>query len=264
MSDPFEGDSQDTLASTRREFAQQADAMSRAAAFNASQAIEPFVRLLGSTPDGPVLDLACGPGIVSFALAQTGMQIVGVDTTAEMLSHARDACRDLERGSAEFREADAASLPFDDGAFAAAVTRLSIHHFPIPERVLGELHRVVRVGGSLVVGDVVASNEPAEARLHNSLERLRDPSHCRFLNEAEISAAIESAGFHIETIEAWANLRNFDEWAAIVSDARSIEPLREVMRALARAKSEAGIDLCLRGEAVEFTHHWRFIRAVAL
>jgi len=115
-----------------------------------------------------------------------------------------------------------------------------------------------------VVGDILASSQPEEARLHNALEQLRDPSHCRLLDEAELRSVIEAAGFRIEAEEAWDNPKTFDEWAAIVADARSVEPVREVMRALARAGLHAGCDLAVNDGEVSFVHHWRFIRATAV
>lgn len=239
---------------TRQEFALQARAMAQGATFQAAGAIEPFLRLLGSPLPSPLLDLACGPGIVTAALAGAGARVVGFDATSEMLEQAGRLCRERHL-QADFRLGDAGHLPFEDGSFAGAATRLSVHHFPEPGRVLGELRRVLRRGAPLVVGDIVASSDPPEARLHNALETLRDPSHCRLLAESELVAVIEKAGFRIQTTENWANPKTFEEWAAVVADARSIEPLREVMRALAQAGIRAGFDLRVEEEQVVFTHH---------
>jgi ubiquinone/menaquinone biosynthesis C-methylase UbiE len=92
-----------------------------------------------------VLDLACGPGILSHALAQAGAEILGIDATAAMLERARERCS--EEDSASFREASAYDLPFGDEHFAGAVTRLSIHHFAEPGRALTELRRVGATAG---------------------------------------------------------------------------------------------------------------------
>jgi ubiquinone/menaquinone biosynthesis C-methylase UbiE len=229
--------------------------------FNAAAAVEPFVRLLSLPLQGPVLDLACGPGILSHALARAGAEVLGIDATAAMLERAREHCSEEE--SASFREASAYDLPFGDEHFAGAVTRLSIHHFAEPGRALTELRRVLHPGAALVLGDIVASSDPDEARLQNALETLRDPSHQRLLGAAELRHTLEAAGFGVEAVEPWANPKSFDEWAAVVEDARSVEPLRDVMESLRRAGATAGIDLRLEGNALSFTHHWCFIQARA-
>jgi ubiquinone/menaquinone biosynthesis C-methylase UbiE len=248
---------------TRAEFTLQAGPMTRGATFNAAAAIEPFVRLLGTPLPDRVLDLACGPGIVSAALARAGVRVVGLDATPGMLEAARARCA-AEGLEAEFREGRAEALPFPDGGFPAATTRLSLHHFETPESVLAELRRVLEHGAVLVVGDIVASDEPAEARLHDALEVLRDPSHVRLLPVAELTGALEAAGFRVEAIEAWDNPKTFSEWAAVVAEARSLGPVREVMLALAGAGVRAGVDLRVEGDEVCFVHHWRFLRAVAV
>lgn len=270
MSNPTPSD----LQSTRDEFALQAQAMSRGRTFNARAAIDPFIRLLRAPSQdadpnppslpSPLLDLACGPGIVSAALAEAGASVVGIDATEEMLERARQLVSDSGSTAVEFRQADAENLPFADASFAGAVSRLAVHHFARPQRVLTELRRVLIPGSTLVVGDIIASGDPAEARLHNAIEKLRDPSHQRHLSEAELRSAIEESGFAIRSVEEWENRKTFDEWAAVVEDARPIEPLREIMRAFAMGGVRAGVDWTVDGATLEFTHHWRFVQASAV
>ena len=248
---------------TRREFTLQARRMTAGRTFNAAEAVEPFVRLLGAPLPERVLDLACGPGIVTAALAAAGTAVVAFDLTDEMLAMARRRCADAGLGRVAFERGEAESLPFASGSFDGAVTRLSLHHFADPRAALAELRRTLRPGGRLVVGDIVASADPATAGLHDALETLRDPTHRRLLPETELVASLESAGFRIETLERWENRKTFSEWAAVVADARSVQPLRDVMRALAHAGVDVGTDLAAVGDEVEFTHHWRFVGAIA-
>jgi len=249
---------------TKREFALQSRPMTEGRTFNADEAVEPFVRLLGTPLPDPVLDLACGPGIVTAAVAGAGTRVVALDLTEEMLAAARHRCEAAALANVEFRAGHAEALPFESASFSGAVTRLSIHHFENPASALSELRRVLAPGGVLVLGDIVASSDARAARLHNALEKLRDPSHVRLLDEAELTGAVERAGFRVDAVEAWENRKTFTEWAAVVSEARSVEPVREVMHALARAGGDAGIELESVGDEPHFTHHWRFLRAVAV
>jgi ubiquinone/menaquinone biosynthesis C-methylase UbiE len=247
----------------RREFALQSGPMARGRTFIAADAVEPFCRLLGDPPPRRVLDLACGPGIVSAAIARAVDAVVAFDLTEEMLEVARARCTAASLGNVEFRLGDAERLPFENGAFDAAVTRLSLHHFRAPHQVLAELRRVVSKGGVLVLGDIVSSEDTASAALHNALEQLRDPSHVRLLSEPDLVALVENAGFEVVAMESWENDKTFSEWAAVVSEARSVEPVREVMRALAHHGIDAGIGLSIKDGEVHFTHHWRFLSARA-
>jgi SAM-dependent methyltransferase len=161
----------------------------------------------------------------------------------------------------EFRLCDATALPFGDGEFDGVVTRLSVHHFEEPAAVLREVHRTLATDGVVALGDVTSSANADEARLHNALEALRDPSHVRMRTEEDLERLVASAGFRIETRLHWKQPRRFEEWAAIVADARSLEPLRVVMRALARAGRTAGIDLREEESTLCFSHHWVFLGA---
>jgi ubiquinone/menaquinone biosynthesis C-methylase UbiE len=100
------------------------------------------------------LDLACGPGPVTAALAGGGALPVGLDFSPAMITLARGAHPDLR-----FEEGDAEMLPFDDGLFDAVVANFGIHHVPSPIRALGEARRVLRPGGRVAF---TAWTPPAE------------------------------------------------------------------------------------------------------
>jgi ubiquinone/menaquinone biosynthesis C-methylase UbiE len=178
-----------------------------------------------------------------------------------MVRRARERCAALT--NTEFHESAVEELPFEDGAFDAVVTRLAIHHFDDPALVLREARRVTAPGGRLVVLDILASEDPEEALLHNALETIRDPSHVRLLAPTELRDVIERAGFNVRGEQRWDQQRNFAEWASIVADARNIDALEPVMAALARAGLHAGVGLEMDGDIVRFTHHWIAVSAEA-
>jgi SAM-dependent methyltransferase len=170
-------------------------------------------------------------------------------------------CSDAGLGNISFREGNAAELPFADASFDAAVTRLSVHHFERPGRVISEIYRVLRPGGRLVLADVISSEQPAEAELQNAIEVLRDPSHVRMLPGSELTALVSGAGFAIEALTSWDKAREFEEWMGIVNDASRVSPLRAVVRALASSGVSAGMGLTIDGSAIRFFHHWNLIAA---
>ncbi len=247
----------------RSEFSAQAGGMDAAPAFHAAFVLEWFVNMVRSARCERVLDLACGPGIVAEVVAPHVSEIIGVDLTPAMLRLAREKFMQANLANGRFEIAAAQALPFMQGGMDQVLTRLSIHHFSDPLQVLKEVRRILRPRGSLILADVISSDDPQQAALHNSLERLRDPTHGRMLTRAELVRAVESAGFHVLSAEAWHQERTFPEWARIVSDPGRTAPLQVIMQTLAEAGLSAGIDLRLEAGELKFTHTWLLVNAQA-
>jgi len=99
-----------------------------------------------------VLDAGCGTGRFTLPLARQGMQVVALDASQEMLDVARRKA--AEAGVAhriEFVLGDVENLDYGDGTFDGATSIAVLRHFPSPARSIGELARVVRPGGTLVL-----------------------------------------------------------------------------------------------------------------
>jgi ubiquinone/menaquinone biosynthesis C-methylase UbiE len=100
-------------------------------------------------PGQAVLDVACGTGIVARTAAELvapGGTVVGLDLNEAMLSVARRIQPD-----AEWRQGDAAALPFDDGAFDAVLCQMALMFFPERAKALAEMRRVVRARGTVAL-----------------------------------------------------------------------------------------------------------------
>jgi len=251
----------DHLERVRQEFGRQADAFAASAAITDERLTTRLVEAMGAIGKGVVLDLACGPGIVTAALARTARAVVAFDLTPEMLAKARQRCAQAGLGNVTFTEGSATDLPFAAGAFDGVVTRLAIHHFKEPRRVMDQVFRVLAPGGTLVVADVVSSENAQASALQNAIEVLRDPSHVRMLPISELVTLVEAASFAIEAQETWDKPREFEEWLGIVNDPERAAPLRTVVRALAEAGKDAGMGLSLADGRVVFFHRWHLISA---
>jgi len=245
----------------RDEFSRQAEAMAAAPAFSAEAIINRFQESIAAKAAGVMLDLACGPGILLAGLASVMRLSVGVDVTPKMIDMARARCLAAGVGNTRFVESLAEDLPFATAAFDCVVTRLAIHHFRDPLGVMREVRRILKADGLLVIADLISSEDPTETRLHNALEQLRDPSHIRMWPESELLKVVSEAGFRVVSTDHWRQPRRFDEWAAIVENARSLESLEVAMRTIAEAGITAGVNLRASADSVEFVHHWMFIAA---
>lgn len=93
---------------------------------------------------GRVLDIGCGNGARLHRLRRAGWMCSGVEGNVDAAARARDEGLDVRHGSGE-------KLPFGSGAFDAVVMAHSIEHCHDPRQVLREVHRVLRVGGHVVV-----------------------------------------------------------------------------------------------------------------
>jgi ubiquinone/menaquinone biosynthesis C-methylase UbiE len=220
-----------------------------------------FQAALNNASSGVLLDVACGPGVVTAALAPRAASVVAFDATEQMLEKAKARCAKAGLGNVEFRLGNAEDLPFGDAQFDGVVTRLAVHHFANPQRALNEIFRVLRSGGTAVIVDVVSSEVAAESNLQNAIERLRDPSHVRMLSASELDACIERSGFHHIQNSTWDMSRELEEWMVIVNDPARIDPIRTVVRTLAEDGRTAGMGLSIKNDQVVFFHRWRLVTA---
>jgi SAM-dependent methyltransferase len=173
------------------------------------------------------LDVACGPGIVTGALAAVGVVMAAVDLTPEMLrqfpgSMALRAC------------ADAGRLPFGAGVFDLVVCRNAVHHFDDPLPIAAEIARVLKPGGRLIVEDMTAAEDLRERDAQEVIERLRDRAHARTLPRSEMLALVAAAGLRCDGEEPRPLTVDFDEWI----DRPAPPP---AARALARRLMEARV-----------------------
>jgi ubiquinone/menaquinone biosynthesis C-methylase UbiE/8-oxo-dGTP pyrophosphatase MutT (NUDIX family) len=142
-----------------------------------------------------VLDVACGPGVLTCAFGQVAHQVTGIDLTPAMIEQAKNLQQSKRLANLTWHIGDVLPLPFSDATFSLVFTRYSFHHFLDPKTVLAEMIRVCSSGGRVAVVDVfTSSKEQAEA--FNGMEKLRDPSHVRALSLEELTNLFQEAGLH--------------------------------------------------------------------
>jgi SAM-dependent methyltransferase len=107
-----------------------------------------FVELL-PPPGRRTLDLGCGEGRVARDLVAAGHTVVGIDAAPAMVEAARGA-----EPAFEVHLADAASLPFEDGAFDLVVAFMSLQDVDDMEGAIRESARVLEPGGRLCLAIV--------------------------------------------------------------------------------------------------------------
>jgi ubiquinone/menaquinone biosynthesis C-methylase UbiE len=106
----------------------------------------PFIEFAGLADGERILDVGCGTGSLTFALAKSAdlAQIAAIDFSPVFVAEAQRRNTDPR---IDIAQGDACDLPFAAGAFDRALALLVLHFVPEPGKAVAEMRRVVRPGG---------------------------------------------------------------------------------------------------------------------
>jgi len=177
--------------------------------------LERLAAIAGQQKPARALDLGCGAGHASFALARGGARrITAYDPSSAMLAVVAQEAATRGSEGIETCVGAAEVLPFESNTFDLVVTRYSAHHWADVPRALAECARVTVPGGRLVVIDVIAPETPLFDTSLQVIEFLRDASHVRDYRLSEWSAMQRAAGFAELTVTRWKLTLEFKSWIA--------------------------------------------------
>jgi ubiquinone/menaquinone biosynthesis C-methylase UbiE len=127
-----------------------------------------------------VLDAACGEGYGSAWLARTARSVTGLDIDVPTVRQARDT---YPARNVRFEVGSVAAMPFGDASFDCAVSFETLEHIAEQEAMLGELRRVLRPDGLLIISTPNRPEYSDRRGFHNEF-------HVRELDEGEFHALI--------------------------------------------------------------------------
>jgi ubiquinone/menaquinone biosynthesis C-methylase UbiE len=198
----------------REQFTRQAEAYAGMQQTRDEAGLRALVALSGAGATSRVLDVACGPGFLTLAFAAVCASARGIDATPAFVDRARRVARERGVPNASFALGDVNALPEPDGACDVVACRAAFHHFPEPERVLAEMTRVAKPGATLLVADLLGSEDPERAELHDRIERLCDPTHVRALPASEFLRLFRAQGLEIASRPGREMRYDVEEWLA--------------------------------------------------
>jgi SAM-dependent methyltransferase len=213
----------------------------------------------GIQPGDHVLDVACGTGVLAREAAKrVGPEgwIAGLDLNEGMLAVARRLLPDVD-----WRQGDAAALPFADGSFDVVVSQFALMYFQDRVAALQEMWRVLKPGGRLAVASWASFDKAkgyralAEIAAHHTNAKAAAVLQAPFVlgDEKELLGLYRDAGVvgaALRTRDGFATFRSIDEFVSaevkgspldgLLSEAEYSELMQEAKRRLAEYVAEDG------------------------
>jgi SAM-dependent methyltransferase len=184
--------------------------------------------------DARVLDLGCGGGHASFAVAAQVKEVVAYDLSRDMLGAVAAEAKRRGLANVVTRQGTVGRLPFGDGEFDVVMTRFSMHHWRNLGAALREARRVMKPDGRAVLMDTISPGTPVLDTFLQAFELFRDPSHVRNYSVAEYCAALTAAGFAVAAITPRRLKIAFGPWVErMATPPAQVEAIRAVQRQVA-------------------------------
>jgi ubiquinone/menaquinone biosynthesis C-methylase UbiE len=119
--------------------------------YNATRKADPFIveklfQLMAPKPDQLHLDIGCGTGNYTIALADKGLKLYGVEPSEQMLKQAR-----AKNPQIKWQTGTAEKIPCEHSLFDGVIATLTLHHWTNLDLSFKEISRVLKSKGRLVI-----------------------------------------------------------------------------------------------------------------
>ena len=219
------GENESGESSAQRMFGAQASHYASSQVHISDNRLTALQRMISERPVARwAIDLGTGAGFTAFAAAEYSSNVVASDITREMLLETRRIGRERGLTNVMLCLNLAEALPLADNSVDLVTCRAAGHHFSDLDAALGEVQRVLKPGGSLVMADSVSPEDDALADWFNDVELRRDYSH---VNNRKVSVLLQMlADRGLEVVERYdeRTYMTFNDWVE-----RTATPEEEVM-----------------------------------
>ena len=147
-----------------------------------------------------VLEVATGTGLIALELGGAGRQIDAIDISPVMIAQAQEKGRARGLDSIRFVVGSTYGLPWPDESYDVVVCANALHVMEEPGRAVGEMKRVLKGGGRLIV-PTYCHGEGLRARMVSYFMHLFGfKAYTRFTARG-LQAFLEGCGFSIVTAD---------------------------------------------------------------
>jgi ubiquinone/menaquinone biosynthesis C-methylase UbiE len=196
------------------QFGNTANAYATSAVHSQGEDLKSLRRIAEGLVKPRILDLGCGAGHASFAVAPAAASVTAYDLSEQMLAVVAQGAKERTLDNVQTNKGAAEKLPFPDGAFDLVISRFSVHHWLDVPGALSEVHRVLTEKGRAVFVDVVSPESPLNDTTLQAVELLRDASHVRDYRVSEWGTMLAAAHFTHACTSNWRLIMVFDDWVA--------------------------------------------------
>lgn len=163
-------------------------------------------------PGSTVLEVGCGPGHYARRLAARfdDLRVVGIDSSEAQLRRARSAAQAGGLTGCRFERADARDLPLLERSVDAVIVSRLFTVLGERERVLSEIHRVLRPGGRVFIAEPRSST-----RTRVALELMRLAARAANILSASTPEPARQEGAGVMVAADFARLTEWHPWARV-------------------------------------------------
>jgi phosphatidylethanolamine/phosphatidyl-N-methylethanolamine N-methyltransferase len=149
-------------------------------------------------PGDRVLEVGVGTGL-SLPLYPRSSRVTGIDISDAMMERARRRVEELGWPNLELRKMDARSLLFTDESFDHVLAPYVVSVAPEPRRVMAEMRRVCRIGGTILVVNHFGSSNRLIARVEGLVTPMTE--WLGFRMDLPVETVIETEGLEVTRVE---------------------------------------------------------------
>ena len=195
-------------------FSPQAEAYLTSPVHSAGADLDLLARTAAALDHPVVLDLGCGAGHASFAVAPFAREVVAFDLSTSMLDVVAAAAKERQLLNIRTMQGSVKELPFESEQFDLVLSRYSAHHWSNVPQALSEARRILKPNGKVCFIDVAGALSPMLDTHLQAVELMRDPSHVRDYTEAEWLSLFQAASFEARIESRWRLALEFSSWVA--------------------------------------------------
>jgi ubiquinone/menaquinone biosynthesis C-methylase UbiE len=154
---------------------------------------------------GEAIELGCGRGYFTKAIARNATQVLATDLSDEMVEAARTALKEFQNITVQ--KADCENTAFPPENFDTVVMVNVVHFIENPDKCLQESYRILKPGGVLLLADYTGCGMKWFEIMKMGMRFLRKwgmpPRYARkgSLSPDELGSLVESAGFQVEEVQ---------------------------------------------------------------